>query len=778
MDLFIRQLLAAICFAVCITNIICECNDVTCINGECVERNSGVSCVCDTGYRGVYCGIGVDQVFCAQAMEGGYEWPDTIAEGTARVSCNSSGSTNLLGIINRVCSAEGAWGTFDLTNCVNPAFELIQDKLNELRAIAPGNISLTSAMLLASSLASATNAPYNAVGAFVSPANLVNAVDSLEILQRSIKEKYGSSKAEAIDGFAVNWFKSCSNVLDARNLPSYMSPTVDALTLTNRLVDSLDGISNDFGGSATIERAITEPNIIALAGPIPAPSQGVALFPSTMSMRDGEFIKIHSETIDALKMQQGGSVPRIGMTVSKELGRVVDIAMNAGSNAPRSIPKFITLAVGGSTGRLEFKDPISISFKASAEDWALTNSGGFSEKCGYWNVQEGEWAFDGLSTVRENPNYFTCQVSHFTSFSVLIKPNPIGNDTSVAEQIALSAVTYILCIISLIALIISITVFLLLGKELFKKDLYMVHLNFAIALAVSLCFFVFGVQTAKDSAIACGVIAGILHYSFLSVFSWSLCEVILVLYMLFVLFTPKRIYPFLMVVGWGLPVPIVAITVGIRWYNYGVEGEYCWLSTENGTVWSFIGPALTVVFINMILLVVAVVRILMGMRAQMRNMTRLKQARTAAFGSFVLVPILGIPWIVAVLNFFVSVSFFQWIFVILNTPQGLLFFLLYVLNNRDLLKKVFCRKRMSVSNNDSVRERGSDFSPKHSRIEKFKKQSIHSRKSEIEIFGPESPKEEKELRLAVIEETNVGNEASLGIENPSVSPAPDSKQQL
>ena len=767
---FIRILFGVFCFAACITNINCDCNDVTCINGNCVEENSVLSCVCERGYRGVYCNIRL--VFCGQASEGGYQWPDTNAGELAWVACSSGGSTNLVGSIKRACSAEGTWGTIDLTNCFNPDFGTIRSELDELRTVSPGSISLTKAKLLASTLASATKAPDNAVAAFISPSDLTDVVDSLEVLQRSIKEKSGASRMEAITGFGRDWFKSCSNLLDSRNIPIFMSPTVNGLNLTNKLVDSLEGISNDYGAFATSEVTISERNILVLAGPVPPPYQGVAVFPSTMSMRDGEFIKIQTETIDALKMQLGTSVVQIGMILSKELGRVVDIVMDARSNAPRSIPKFLTVAIGGSTRQVEFIEPVSVSFLASAEDKALTSSGGYSEKCGFWNTQAGEWGFDGLTTVRDNPNYFTCLTTHFTSFSVLIKPNPIRNDTSAAEQIALSAVTYILCIISLIALIISITVFLLLGKELFKKDLYMVHLNYAIALTVSLFFFVFGVETAKDNAIACGIIAGILHYSFLSVFSWSLCEAILVLYMLFVLFSPKKIYPVLMVVGWGLPVPIVAITVGIRWYNYGVKGQYCWLSTENGTVWSFIGPSLTVVFINMVLLVVAVTRIMMGLRMKMRQMTRLKQARTAAFASFILVPVLGIPWIVAVLNFFVSVSFFQWIFVILNTPQGIMFFLLYVLNNKDLLKKVFYRKRMSGNDGttEAERVRGNN-SPRRSGIDKFKKQSIYSRKSEVEMF-PDNQLEEKDMKLDMVD-SNTGNQETLGIQNTSVSVSPE-----
>ena len=759
------------CLIVSISRINGQCLGIECNFGTCVVENTETKCVCSTGYTGAHCDVSL--VNCVVATEGGYQWPTTPAGQIATVECASSGSINLEGTINRLCNMSGSWEVIDLTSCSNPMFGLVEEQLGNLNQEDPGSISLENGTLLATYLVEATAPPPdNVVGAFISPANLNSAVSTLRLLQRSIHEKTREQRDEALDMFGSKWFATCSNLLDSRNLASFMSPSVNALSLTNTLVDSLDGISGDYGGYVTNETRIVEANLLVIGGPIEIPSQGdVAVFPSSTTAEGGEYIKISTDTIDSLKVKLNVPEVKLGMVISNELGGIIKIIMSKGKTGARPASKFVTLGVGEQSGKVELSSPVTISFKQSAEDTALVNMGAYSRKCGYWNTNLGKWSTDGLTGYNGTSGHYECVTTHFTSFSVLIKPisNVNGTSTtSAAEQLALSIVTYLLCSISLIALIASIVIFLLLGKELIKKDLYIVHLNFAISLSISLLFFVFGVQTARDNVVVCGIIAGVLHYSFLSVFSWSFCEAIQILYMLYALFSPRRISIYLMVLGWGLPIPIVAITAGIRWYNYGVAGQYCWLSTENGTVWSFIGPALTVVFINLFLMVIAVVRIISGMRTKLQEMTRFRQGRVLAYSTLVLVPVLGIPWIVAVLNFFVSVSFFEWVFVILNTPQGLMFFLLYVLNNREMLKKLSRRKMVSGRDRSRTTEKSRlEYSPTRT-TERFKKQSICSI-ANSEVCVTETPMQEKINEFPPGEDTSVVMESNAGARNPAFS---------
>ena len=56
-----------------------------------------------------------------------------------------------------------------------------------------------------------------------------------------------------------------------------------------------------------------------------------------------------------------------------------------------------------------------------------------------------------------------------------------------------------------------------------------------------------------------------------------------------------------LVFGWVLPLLIVGISLAAGYEGYGTETG-CWLSTNNGLTWAFIGPALgfiTVCFLNL-----------------------------------------------------------------------------------------------------------------------------------------------------------------------------------
>ena len=104
---------------------------------------------------------------------------------------------------------------------------------------------------------------------------------------------------------------------------------------------------------------------------------------------------------------------------------------------------------------------------------------------------------------------------------------------------------------------------------MFKEKFHVVHLNLAIALLFALIMFVSGVETAKSNRVrtnytiqyilhgilqvACIVVTSVLHYLFLAVFSWAICEGIII-YVLFVALFYKGIFQrlyVLLVIGWG-----------------------------------------------------------------------------------------------------------------------------------------------------------------------------------------------------------------------------------
>ena len=61
----------------------------------------------------------------------------------------------------------------------------------------------------------------------------------------------------------------------------------------------------------------------------------------------------------------------------------------------------------------------------------------------------------------------------------------------------------------------------------------------------------------------------VLHYLFLSVFSWMLCEGIMLYLLIVVIFSrvAKKLWIYF-ILGWGLPVIPVGVTLGIRFNHY------------------------------------------------------------------------------------------------------------------------------------------------------------------------------------------------------------------
>lgn len=105
------------------------------------------------------------------------------------------------------------------------------------------------------------------------------------------------------------------------------------------------------------------------------------------------------------------------------------------------------------------------------------------------------------------------------------------------------------------------------------KQLHVIHRQLAIALCLAQTLFLIGVdRTLVPSHDAvCTTIAALLHYLFLCTFSWQLVEgVHLYLFIVKVFYNEKLVwlyYP----LAWGLPAIVVAITLGVRFCNYGSE---------------------------------------------------------------------------------------------------------------------------------------------------------------------------------------------------------------
>ncbi|KAF7658816.1 hypothetical protein LDENG_00007700, partial [Lucifuga dentata] len=128
-----------------------------------------------------------------------------------------------------------------------------------------------------------------------------------------------------------------------------------------------------------------------------------------------------------------------------------------------------------------------------------------------------------------------------------------------------------------------------------------IHKNLFIALScaqvVLLCS-----GSAIHNKVACTLVAALLHLFFMAAFSWMLVEGLLLWSkVVAVNLSEDRHMKYYYLIGWGLPVLIVTITLASASGKYAANG-HCWLSVQNGIIWGFAGPVIFIIMVNVMVL--------------------------------------------------------------------------------------------------------------------------------------------------------------------------------
>ncbi|KAI8482581.1 hypothetical protein Bbelb_396480 [Branchiostoma belcheri] len=310
-----------------------------------------------------------------------------------------------------------------------------------------------------------------------------------------------------------------------------------------------------------------------------------------------------------------------------------------------------------------------------------------STQCVFWDVFHGNWSGEGCTTATTNTTHTICECNHLTSFAILV--DTTGQHSTIGEQhsFALSVITYIGCIISIVCLFFCICVFL--GFRRVRCTRTIIHANLCICLLVAEVVFLAAVDKTEN-AVVCEVIAIVLHYLFLAVFTWMCVEGVELYVLLVKVFNLKMnrlIYYHL--VGYGAPALVVAISVTYNYFvdvnkkepdekdddddgyfdGYGTD-TYCWLSVNSYFIWSFVGPMLIVVLVNIGFLAMTM-RVIYTQKAHDRS-NQSGQGMEFKFWirvSLALVCILGLTWVFGVLYISNETLVFAYVFTVINSLQ-------------------------------------------------------------------------------------------------------------
>ncbi|XP_048757529.2 adhesion G protein-coupled receptor L3-like isoform X2 [Ostrea edulis] len=336
--------------------------------------------------------------------------------------------------------------------------------------------------------------------------------------------------------------------------------------------------------------------------------------------------------------------------------------------------------------------------------------GSLSPTCAYWEFRDSLWSTSGCWRLTYNETHTTCQCSHLTNFAVLM--DVTGTQLSQEHEFALMTITYFGCFISIICLLLSLITFSYFRN--LQCDRNTIHKNLVLSLMMAEILFVIGI-TLTQNRIVCGIIAGVLHFLFLSAFAWMCLEGFQIYVMLIEVFEGERsrrkwYYLF----GYGVPLVAVAVTAGIKPSGYGTE-RHCWLDAGSAVIWGFVGPVLAVILFNIVMLSIAVymmhkhantLALAKGRSkfsssilhdsnsgaSQNTAMTDEKAHTTRQIpswvkGAAILVVLLGLTWGFGILFISEESVTMAYIFTILNSFQGLFIFVFHCLMNEKVKKE-------------------------------------------------------------------------------------------
>ncbi|XP_066297983.1 latrophilin-like protein 1 isoform X2 [Branchiostoma lanceolatum] len=338
-----------------------------------------------------------------------------------------------------------------------------------------------------------------------------------------------------------------------------------------------------------------------------------------------------------------------------------------------------SLGNGSTSGQLGDNQKVTIVLQhTNAENASVRNP-----TCSFWNFSNGGfWSSEGCTKTDEsNETHTICECDHLTNFAILMDIS--GRGFTEADRFALSIITWVGCIISIVCLVFAICIFL--GSRRVRCQRTVIHANLCICLLLAEALFLAGVDKTEDK-VACEVIAVVLHYLFLASFTWMCLEGVQLYILLIKVFKTQRsrmVYFYLF--GYGVPAVMVGVSVAVNFsdnLNGYVTDRYCWLNAHKFFIWSFVGPALLIVLINFGFLIIAL-RVVYSHKSgkKMKHFKTGTKFKSWIRGSLTLLCLLGVTWVFGVLYLDRGTIVFAYVFAITNSLQGMFIFIFHCLLN-------------------------------------------------------------------------------------------------
>ncbi|XP_047633267.1 adhesion G protein-coupled receptor E1 isoform X2 [Phacochoerus africanus] len=302
--------------------------------------------------------------------------------------------------------------------------------------------------------------------------------------------------------------------------------------------------------------------------------------------------------------------------------------------------------------------------------------------CVSWNTdgKGGRWTPSGCVTLEASETHTVCSCNQMVNLAVIMASGEL------TMEFALFVISHVGTIFSLVCLAVAIITFLL-CRTICNHNTY-IHLHLCVCLFLANLLFLTGADKTHHQ-IGCAIIAGFLHYLFLACFFWMLVEAV----MLFLMVRNLKVVNYfsshnikmlhLCAFGYGLPGLVVFVAANIHPQGYGMYNR-CWLNTEKGFIWSFLGPVCTIIVVNSILLTWTLGILRQKLSSLNDEVSTLKDTRLLTFKAFAQIFILGCSWVLGIFQIGPIAGIMAYLFTVINSLQGAFIFLIHCLLNRQV----------------------------------------------------------------------------------------------
>ncbi|XP_071506944.1 adhesion G-protein coupled receptor G6-like [Diadema antillarum] len=322
--------------------------------------------------------------------------------------------------------------------------------------------------------------------------------------------------------------------------------------------------------------------------------------------------------------------------------------------------------------------------------------------CVFWNSSgsggQGSWSSEGCSVLSSEDNRTECECDHLTNFALLMDLYGVTSSYDDGHQRALSIISYVGCGLSIIGLTLTFISYMMIRtvkmatnkkRQLRSDRRTRVLLNLLVALLLMNVFFIVDAAVSESGypgKVSCKLLGALLHFGLLTAVAWMGLEAWHMYLALVKVFDSYRSHLMkkMAAIGWGLPLVIVGVTLGVNLDHYNFNQDFCWLEVGSVVFYvTFAAPALFMLLFNGVIFCL-VTNQLCSLRRRSISSSESFDGASQLRASLSITVLLGLTWALAIFMIGDAGLAFSYLFAIFNSSQGLCIFLFHCVLNEEV----------------------------------------------------------------------------------------------